>query len=302
MQLAETLLVRELAAAGSEPKMDAGGPGSGRHPGGGKYNTAVNTEHPFHQTMMQHGFQHVYSAKNSHYYKGAAARTPPSGKDRYGNPNTNAHWNVGHSIQLGTDRYKRTPTWHDTGDANRSGNTAESLGKHLQNVGWHDQGASPEKVNAGAAGKTKTIGTGEKLPASAFAYVGSKDDMSTWHLPIHDESHTRNALARVNQTQGVPAGAKAGVLNKIRQRAQHHGIAISEKTGKQKAWVRKGVKAGGPGSGPRPGYGDEEPNWVEDDEGTQKDVPEERVVTSPAEAREAFLRIVLKPRVAARRR
>ena len=35
-----------------------------------------------------------------------------------------------------------------------------------------------------------------KLPASAFAYVDSKGRR---RLPIHDEPHVRNALARFNQ-------------------------------------------------------------------------------------------------------
>ena len=37
-----------------------------------------------------------------------------------------------------------------------------------------------------------------RLPDSAFAYVDSKGHR---RLPINDESHVRNALARFNQTR-----------------------------------------------------------------------------------------------------
>ena len=36
-----------------------------------------------------------------------------------------------------------------------------------------------------------------RLQRSSFAYVDSKGEE---HLPIHDESHVRNAIARFNQT------------------------------------------------------------------------------------------------------
>ena len=118
--------------------IQAGGPGSGRRPGGGKYDPTVNTEHPFHQTLMEHGFVHTASAKTTHYYKGTAPdRTPPTGLagKQYGN----AAWTQGHGVSVGTDRYSRKPVWHDTGDWNKAGDSAESLTKHLGNVGWHKQ-------------------------------------------------------------------------------------------------------------------------------------------------------------------
>ena len=43
---------------------------------------------------------------------------------------------------------------------------------------------------------TLDSGKRAKLPASAFAYVDSKGRR---RLPIHDEPHVRNALARFNQ-------------------------------------------------------------------------------------------------------
>lgn len=79
--------------------------------------------------------------------------------------------------------------------------------------------------------KTKKVG-GKDLPASAFAYVGDPDDTSTWKLPIHDAAHCRNALARFNQTQGIPAGEKAKVKAKIVAAAKKFGIEVSEKSAK----------------------------------------------------------------------
>lgn len=85
---------------------------------------------------------------------------------------------------------------------------------------------------------TKTVGTGDKVPHDKFAYVGDVKDPSTWKLPIHDASHVKNALARVNQTQGIPDSAKAGVLKKIHRAATKHGVDVSAPTSKQKKWVR----------------------------------------------------------------
>jgi hypothetical protein len=40
-----------------------------------------------------------------------------------------------------------------------------------------------------------------KLPDRAFAYIDSEGRR---RLPIHDEAHVRNALARFNQLAGTP--------------------------------------------------------------------------------------------------
>lgn len=71
--------------------------------------------------------------------------------------------------------------------------------------------------------RTKKV-DGKELPASAFAYVGDKNDTSTWKLPVHDADHARNALARLNQTEGIPADEKAGVIRKLKAAAKKFGI------------------------------------------------------------------------------
>ena len=90
--------------------------------------------------------------------------------------------------------------------------------------------------------KTKTVG-GDHVSKGDFAYAPS-DDPSTWKLPVHDASHARNALARLNQTKGIPSGAKAGVLQKIRKIAKKSGVEVSEKpTAGQNSWARKQIKS-----------------------------------------------------------
>ena len=65
----------------------------------------------------------------------------------------------------------------------------------------------------------------EKLDKRQFAYV---DKEGEGHLPIHDESHIRNALARWNQTDFPSKTAKDGARRKILAAARRHGIDVSE--------------------------------------------------------------------------
>lgn len=74
---------------------------------------------------------------------------------------------------------------------------------------------------------TKSVG-GEEVPRSKFAYVGDPEKTETWKLPIHDKSHAANALARFNQTEGIPAGEKPAVLARIKAAAKKFGIDVSE--------------------------------------------------------------------------
>jgi hypothetical protein len=65
----------------------------------------------------------------------------------------------------------------------------------------------------------------DKLDRSDFAYV---DKDGGEHLPIHDESHTRNAIARFNQTHFESAAAKERARQKILAAAKRFGIEVSE--------------------------------------------------------------------------
>jgi hypothetical protein len=63
----------------------------------------------------------------------------------------------------------------------------------------------------------------EGLRSSQFAYVDKKGEE---HLPINDESHIRNAMARWNQTDFESAAAKERARKKIVSAAKRHGIEV----------------------------------------------------------------------------
>lgn len=108
-------------------------------------------------------------------------------------------------------------------------------GLSIDRIDLVDKGANPgakvtlfkraEPVSKDA--KTKTV-SGQVLHAGDFAYVGDAQYPETWKLPVHDEAHARNALARFNQTEGIPADKKAAVQWKIEAAAKRHGIEVSK--------------------------------------------------------------------------
>ena len=65
----------------------------------------------------------------------------------------------------------------------------------------------------------------DKLRSSQFAYVDRKGGE---HLPIHDESHIRNAMARWNQTEFQSATAKERARQRIVGAARRHGIEVAK--------------------------------------------------------------------------
>ena len=65
----------------------------------------------------------------------------------------------------------------------------------------------------------------KKLKKSDFAYV---DKEGEGHLPIHDEEHAKNAIARWNQTHFESAEAKEAARKKILRAARKFGIEVSE--------------------------------------------------------------------------
>ncbi len=65
----------------------------------------------------------------------------------------------------------------------------------------------------------------DDLDKSDFAYV---DKDGGEHLPIHDESHVRNAIARFGQTHFESKAAKQRAARKILAAAKKHGIEVSE--------------------------------------------------------------------------
>lgn len=65
----------------------------------------------------------------------------------------------------------------------------------------------------------------DKLTKGQFAYVDRKGGE---HLPIHDESHVRNAMSRWNQTDFESRTAKEEARKKILRAARKHGIEVGE--------------------------------------------------------------------------
>jgi hypothetical protein len=63
----------------------------------------------------------------------------------------------------------------------------------------------------------------KQLKKSDFAYV---DRQGEGHLPIHDETHVRNAIARWNQTDFESDAAKEAARKKILDAARKHGIEV----------------------------------------------------------------------------
>ena len=65
----------------------------------------------------------------------------------------------------------------------------------------------------------------DKLPDSDFAYIDKDGDR---HLPINDEEHVRNAIARWNQTEFPSKTAKEQARRKILAAARRHKIDVAE--------------------------------------------------------------------------
>lgn len=65
----------------------------------------------------------------------------------------------------------------------------------------------------------------DRLRDSSFAWI---DKAGERHLPINDESHVRNAIARFNQTDFDEPGAKATAARKILAAAKKHGIEVDD--------------------------------------------------------------------------
>jgi hypothetical protein len=65
----------------------------------------------------------------------------------------------------------------------------------------------------------------EDLRKDQFAYVDSDGGE---HLPIHDESHVRNAISRFSQTDFESDAKKRAAAEKVLRAADRHGIDVSE--------------------------------------------------------------------------
>ena len=74
-----------------------------------------------------------------------------------------------------------------------------------------------------------------RLRDSSFAWI---DKQGERHLPINDEEHVRNAMARFNQTNFDETGAKSAAARKILTAARKHGIEVDDDDAVAKAAKR----------------------------------------------------------------
>jgi uncharacterized protein DUF6582 len=66
----------------------------------------------------------------------------------------------------------------------------------------------------------------EKLDKRRFAYV---DKEGEGHLPINDDAHVRNAMARFNQTDFESGTKKETARKKIVKAAKRRGIKVAKR-------------------------------------------------------------------------
>jgi glutamyl/glutaminyl-tRNA synthetase len=86
------------------------------------------------------------------------------------------------------------------------------------------------------------------MPKGVFAYVDARGE---GHLPLNDETHVRNAMARWNQTEFSSESAKESARRKIVAAAKKHGVEIDPDdkvaratTGLRAATTRRGPRGG----------------------------------------------------------
>lgn len=84
----------------------------------------------------------------------------------------------------------------------------------------------------------------ENMDKRKFAYV---DKEGEGHLPINDDSHVRNAMARFNQTDFESGTAKETARKKIVRAAKRRGIKVAKTDNVRKrsaSRTTKGKRAG----------------------------------------------------------
>jgi hypothetical protein len=85
--------------------------------------------------------------------------------------------------------------------------------------------ASLEKKEKGVPMAELDMEDREKLDKRKFAYV---DKEGEGHLPINDDAHVRNAMARFNQTDFESGTKKETARKKIVKAAKRRGIKVSK--------------------------------------------------------------------------
>lgn len=92
----------------------------------------------------------------------------------------------------------------------------------------------------------------KRLRSSEFAYIDSNGGE---HLPINDEAHIRNAIARFNQTEFESIAAKERARRKILTAAGKHGIEVEADSNVRRP--ARSLRAASTSRGPRGGRKDD---------------------------------------------
>ena len=64
-----------------------------------------------------------------------------------------------------------------------------------------------------------------RLKDDQFAYIDKDGER---HLPLHDDEHIRNAIARFGQTHFESAQAKERAAKAVMKAAKKHGVEVEE--------------------------------------------------------------------------
>jgi hypothetical protein len=65
----------------------------------------------------------------------------------------------------------------------------------------------------------------DRLHDSSFAYIDKRGER---HLPINDDEHVRNAIARFDQTEFESESARRTAASKIIEAAHRRGIEVED--------------------------------------------------------------------------
>lgn len=65
----------------------------------------------------------------------------------------------------------------------------------------------------------------DRLQDRSFAYIDKRGER---HLPINDESHVRNAIARFSQTDFESGSARRAAASRILAAARRHGVDVED--------------------------------------------------------------------------
>jgi hypothetical protein len=72
----------------------------------------------------------------------------------------------------------------------------------------------------------------DRLRDSSFAYIDRDGER---HLPIHDEAHVRNAIARFDQTEFQSKTARHSAAKRVLAAARRHDIEVDRESEVAKA-------------------------------------------------------------------